>query len=83
MVNNFPADTGDVSLIRGSERSPGEGNDNPFQYSCLGNPMDRGASQAAVHEVAKSRTRLSMHSTQLSIFIPQGLFWDYYQLCDK
>ena len=36
-------DEGNVCSIPGSERSPGEGNDNPFQYSCLGNPMDRGA----------------------------------------
>ena len=59
MVKNFPADTGDVSLIRGSERSPGEGNDNPFQYSCLGNPMDRGAWQATVHGITKNWIQLS------------------------
>ena len=46
-------------LIPGSERSPGEGNGNPLQYSCLENPMDRGAWWATVHGVAKSRTRLS------------------------
>ena len=45
--------------IPGSGISPGEGNGNPFQYSCLGNPMDRGAWWAIVHGVAKSRTRLS------------------------
>ena len=43
----------------GQEDPPGEGNGNPLQYSCLGNPMDRGAWQATVHGVAKSRTRLS------------------------
>ena len=42
--------------IPGSGRSPGEGNGNPLQYSCLENPMGRGAWQATVHEVAKSRT---------------------------
>ena len=42
VVKNLPANTGDVGLIPGSERSPGEGNGNPLQYSCLGNPMDRG-----------------------------------------
>ena len=42
-------DTGDTSLIPGSGRSPEEGNGNPFQYSCLGNPMDRGAWRATVH----------------------------------
>ena len=44
----------DVGLIPGLGRSPGEGNGNPLQYSCLGNPMDRGACQAGiVHGVAK------------------------------
>ena len=46
---------GDPGLIPGSERSPGEGNGNPLQYSCLENPMDRGAWQAAVHGVARVR----------------------------
>ena len=49
------ADVRDASLIPGSGRFPG----NPLQYSCLEHPMDRGAWQAAVHGVAKSRTRLS------------------------
>ena len=44
---------GDLGLIPGSERSPGEGNDNPLQYSCLETSMDRGAWRATVHEVAK------------------------------
>ena len=42
-----------TGLIPGSGRSPGEGNGNPLQYSCLGNPMDRGAQQATIHEVTK------------------------------
>ena len=50
---------GDPGLIPGWERSPGEGNGNPLQYSCLGNPMDRGAWWAIVHGVIKSRTQLS------------------------
>ena len=49
----------DMGSIPESERFPGEGNGNPLQYSCLGNPMDRGAQWAIVHGVAKSRTRLS------------------------
>ena len=53
VVKNLPANSGDVSLIPGSGRSPGEGNGNPPQYSCLRNPMDRGAWGATVHEVAK------------------------------
>ena len=50
---------GDVGSIPGSGRSPGGGNGNPFQSSCLENPMDRGAWQATVHGVAKSQTGLS------------------------
>ena len=57
VVKNPPANAGDVrdsGLIPGSGRSAGEGNGNPFQYSCLGNPMDRGAWQATVHRVTES-----------------------------
>ena len=50
---------GDPGSIAGSERSPGEGIGNPLQYSCLENPMDRGAWQATVLGVSKSWTRLS------------------------
>ena len=50
---------GDPGLILGSGRSPGGGNGNPLQYSCLENPMDRGACQAIVHGVTKSLTKLS------------------------
>ena len=54
-VKNLPANTGDMSSIPGLGRSPGEGNGNPFQYSCLENPMVRGAWQAVVvHVVTKS-----------------------------
>ena len=51
------------SLIPGSGRSPGEVNGNPLQYSCLENPVDRGAWQATVHGVAKSRSWLNQLST--------------------
>ena len=51
--------TGDLGLIPGWGRSPGEGNDNPLQYSGLKNPMDRGAWWATVHGAAKSQARLS------------------------
>ena len=60
VVKNLLANAGaagDAGSIPGSARSPGEGNGNPLQYSCLENPMDEGAWQ--VHEVTKSRTRLS------------------------
>ena len=56
MVKNPPAsagDMGDSGSIPGSGRSPGKGNGNPLQSSCLGNPMDRGAWWATVHEVTK------------------------------
>ena len=61
VVKNPPAsagDTGDMGLIPGSERSFGEGKGNLLQYSCLENPMDRGAWRATVHGVAKSQTCL-------------------------
>ena len=54
MVKSPPANAEDASSIPGSGRSPGEGNGNPLQYSCLGNPMDRGAWQVTVHRVVKS-----------------------------
>ena len=61
MVKRLPANAGDirdVGLIPGSGRFPGRGHDNSLWYSCLGNPMDRGAWLATVHGVAKSQTRL-------------------------
>ena len=63
MVKNLPVNAGDVR--DGSGRSPGEGNGNPLQYSCLENAMDRGAWQATAHGASKSQIRLkqlSMHS---------------------
>ena len=53
VVKNSPANVGDSGLIPGSGRSPGEGNGNPLQYSCLGNPTARGAWWATVHVVSK------------------------------
>ena len=64
VVKNPPANaggTGDLGLIPGSGRSPGGGNGNPFQYSCLENLMDRGVWRAIFHGVTKSQTRLSTH----------------------
>ena len=54
---------GDIGSVPGSRRSSGEGNDNPFQYSCLGNPTDRGAWWATVHRVAKSWEWVSDRTT--------------------
>ena len=53
MVKNPPFNAGDVGLTPGLGRSPGERNDNPLQFSCLGNPMDREAWLATVHGVAR------------------------------
>ena len=53
VVKNLIVNAGDVGLIPGLGRSPGEGNGNPLQYSSLGNPMDRGAWQATAHGVTK------------------------------
>ena len=54
MEKHLPASAGEEGSIPGSARSPGEGNGNPLQYSCLGNPMGRGARWVTVHEVAES-----------------------------
>ena len=53
VVKNPPANAREAGLIPGSGRSPGEGNGNPLQYSCLENPVDRGAWRATVHGVTK------------------------------
>ena len=58
-AKNPPANIGDVGWIPGSGRSPGEGNGNLLQNSCLRNPMERGAWRATVQGVAESQTRLS------------------------
>ena len=59
MVKNLPTNAEDSGLIPGSGRSPGEGNGNPLQYSCLENPMDKGAWQVTVYGITKSHTRLT------------------------
>ena len=59
VIKHPPVNAGDSGSIPGLGRSPREGNGNPLQYSCLGNPKDRGAWWAAVHVVTKSQTQLS------------------------
>ena len=54
VVKNLPANAGNIGSIPGLRRSPEEGSGNPFQFSCLGNPMDRGAWLDTVHGVSKS-----------------------------
>ena len=70
MVKNLLSNA-DVGSIPGSGRSPGGGHGNPLQYSCLENPMDRGAWQATVHGVAKSQTRLSDEHFHFLSFVPK------------
>ena len=68
VIKNSPADVGDtrdMCSVPGSGRAPGEGNDNPLQYSCLENSMDRGAWRATVHGFAKSQTRLSTYVCEI------------------
>ena len=68
VIKNPPAEAEGTSLIPGLGRSPGEGNGNPLQYSCLGNPMDRGAWWATVHRVTKNQTRLNIHTHNILLY---------------
>ena len=73
VVKNLPANAGDVrnsGSIPGPGRSPGEGNGNPLQYSCLENPMDRGAWQATVHGVTMSQTYIISHYREIKSHMP-------------
>ena len=73
MVKNPPPNAGDASLIPQLGRSPGERNGNPLQYSCLGNPMDRGAWQATVHGFIKEWDMTERLNTQHPLLTPWGL----------
>ena len=73
MVKNPPANAGDVGLIPGWGRSPGGGNGNPLQYSCLENPMDRGVWWVTVHGVMKSWTWLSIYTHTKSVKLGPSL----------
>ena len=66
VVKKALVSAGDVDAIPGRSRSPGEGNSNPLQYFCLGNPMDRRSWQATVHEVARVVHNLVTKPTTLS-----------------
>ena len=68
------SNAGDPGPIPGLGRSPGEGNGNPLQYSCLENPMDGEAWQATVHGVAKSQTSLSVITLQFWKGVPADQF---------
>ena len=71
-IKNPPANAGDLGLISGLGRCPGEGNGNPLHYSCLENPTDRGALQAVIHEVIKEQDtteKLYIHT----LYIPTAI----------
>ena len=75
VINNPLANAGDArdeGLILGLGRSPGGRNGTPLQYLCLGDPMDRGASLATVHEVTRTQTRLSTHAHAHTACVPGG-----------
>ena len=67
MVKNLLANAGDISLMPGSRRSPGDVNSNPLMYSCLENHMDRGAWKATVHGVAKESDMTSLLNNNIGI----------------
>ena len=88
MVKNPPANARDEGLIPGSGRSPGKGNGNPLQYSCLGSPMDRGAWQSTIHGVIESDMFFSLscvrffatprtvaHQAPLVMEFPRQEYW--------
>ena len=93
VVKNLPANEGDLrdaSLIPGLGRSPGGGHDNPLQYSCLENPTDRGAWQAAVLRVTQSWTRLKQLNKhahlQKSLWnapVPTTIWWPMHKNPEK
>ena len=76
MIENLPANAGDMGSIPELERSPGAGNGNPLQYSCLGNLMDNGSWQATVHGAARVRHDLA-NKQQQEIFTMYDL-WPFF-----
>ena len=74
MVKNLPANAGDLGSIPGLERSPGEGNGNPLQYSCLENSMDRGAWWATVHGVTEQSDTIDrLSNNKKTMYIRESL----------
>ena len=71
MIKNAPASAGDVGSMPGWGRSPGEGNGNSLQYSCLGNLVNRGAWWATVHGVSKNWTQLNNNNNTTAKLIYQ------------
>ena len=80
-VKASACNAGELGSIPGLGRSPGEGNDTPLQYSCLGNPINRGAWQATVCRFAKSQTQLSNWAQAHTCFVRKIIFlWLYIAL---
>ena len=71
MVKNPPANARDTGLIPGLGRPPGEGTGNPLQYSCLGNPLDRGTWWATVHGIAKQLDMTEQLKQQQQILLTE------------
>ena len=71
VVKNPPANAGDTGSIPGLGRSSGEGNGNPLQYSCLENPIDKGALQATVHGVTRVGHDLATKLPPPPVFLPE------------
>ena len=68
---------GDLGSIPGSEKSPGEGDSNPLQYSCLEKPLDRGAWRAVAHRITKSWTRLRSMAIHIYIYTYNSLIVNF------
>ena len=77
LVKNPSDNAGDLGLITGLGRSPGEGNGNPLQYSCLGNPMGKGAWQAIVHRVARVWHDLATEPLPPLVVVTEIVFKDF------
>ena len=77
MVKSPPSNARDTSLILGLRGSPGEGNGNSFQHSCLGNLIDRGAWQATVHVVAKELDTAEQHQQYINNFLSIILYMSF------
>ena len=80
VVKDLAANMGDMGSVPGWGRSPGEGNGNSVQHSCLENSKDRGAWWGAVHGVAKSQTRLTRHACMATVNKSNGCLTQYFLL---
>ena len=82
VVKNLPANAGDVDLIPRLGRSPGEGNGNPLQYSCLGNPMDGGAQLGRLQSMGLQKSQPQVMKKNNSLTAPGATNVDKQHSCD-